>query len=68
MVEMSLQKAQEAPFKEAIYAIDQTNPLGLYDCLIPEIAAYRPLRLDKMTYELSTTNYENMLKYKTVKY
>ena len=37
-------RAIEAPTKEALYALDETNPLSLYDCLIPEITAYRPLR------------------------
>ena len=31
--------------KEAMYAMDSTNPLQLYDCLAPEITAFRPLRI-----------------------
>ena len=25
--------------------MEESNPLSLYDCLVPEIDAYRPLRL-----------------------
>ena len=37
-------KASEAPVKEAMYAMEEKNPLSLYNCLVPEIDAYRPLR------------------------
>lgn len=36
--------AVESSVKEAMYALDMQNPLQLYDCLIPEIDAYRPTR------------------------
>lgn len=43
--EISLKEALDNATKEGMYAMDETNPLRLYDCLIPEINAYRPLRL-----------------------
>lgn len=43
MKELQLREAIEAPAKEAMYALDDANPLRLYDCLVPEIEAYRPL-------------------------
>ena len=27
-----------------MYAMEEQNPLSLYNCLVPEIDAYRPLR------------------------
>ena len=47
----------EAPVKEAMFALEITNPLGLYDCLIPEINAYRPLKLDHMRQENQVINF-----------
>lgn len=49
--------ALESPTKEAMYALDATNPLSLFDCLIPEITAYRPLRLP-LTEKQFRVNYE----------
>ncbi len=47
-------EALQMQTKEAMYALDATNPLSFYDCLIPELEAYRPKRikpdLDKLTY------------------
>ena len=28
-----------------MYALDATNPLSFYDCLLPELTAYRPRKL-----------------------
>ena len=56
MCELEKLRAVEAPTKEALYALDDTNPLSLYDCLIPELHAYRPLRRP-ITDELAMTNY-----------
>lgn len=43
--EFEMKDAVEFTAKEAMYAMDSTNPLQLYDCLVPEITAYRPLRI-----------------------
>ena len=32
-----------------MYAMDMETPLRLYDCLVPEIEAYRPQRLNFRT-------------------
>ena len=40
---MTMLQAIESSSKEAMYALDETNPLSLYDCLVPEITAFRPL-------------------------
>ena len=45
LYELTLKEAIEEPTKEAMYAVDSTNPLQLYDCLVPEITAFRPLRI-----------------------
>ena len=37
--------AVDSSAKEALYALDMDSPLQLYDCLIPELDAYRPQRL-----------------------
>ena len=41
--DVQMLQAIESPAKEAMYALDETNPLSLYDCLVPEITAFRPL-------------------------
>ena len=43
--ELEMRYAQETASKEAMYAMDATNPLSMFDCLIPELAVYRPRRL-----------------------
>ena len=43
--DLELRYSLESATKEAMYAMDATNPLRLFDCLIPELTAYRPLRL-----------------------
>ena len=43
--DLELRYALESATKEAMYAMDATNPLRLFDCLIPELTAYRPLKL-----------------------
>ena len=55
IIEMTMKEALEEPAKEAMYALDSTNPLRLYDCLVPEITTYRPLRI--LTDELYDKNY-----------
>ena len=40
-----MKDALEFSQKEAMYAMDDTNPLRLYDCLLPEITAYRPYKM-----------------------
>ena len=60
IVEMTQIAAIEAPTKEAIYALDDTSPLYLFDCLKPEIHAYRPLKLPLSNYK-KRLNYEAML-------
>lgn len=35
----------ESATKEAYYAMEHKHSLDFYDCLVPEIEAYRPLRL-----------------------
>ena len=57
----------EASTKEALYALDETNPLSLYDCLIPEITAYRPLRRP-ISDELTRTNFLARQKLKEAEY
>ena len=61
MKELTQLGAIEAPCKEAMYALDETNPLSLYDCLIPELEAYRPMRIQKMTKSKRTANAEAQL-------
>ena len=49
--------------KEAMYALDATNPLSLYDCLIPEIEAYRPMKLPQFNFkQMIISNNEAKLK------
>jgi len=49
--------------KEAMYALDATNPLSLYDCLIPELEAYRPLKLPQFNFkQMIISNNEAKLK------
>lgn len=43
--------------KEAQFALDLNNPLDLYNCLVPEIAAFRPLKLERMMEENRKVNY-----------
>ena len=43
--ELTMKEATEYSSKEAMYAMNNRNPLKLYDCLIPEISAYRPMRI-----------------------
>ena len=43
--ELTMKEATEYSSKEAMYAMNNRNPLKLYDCLIPEITAYRPMRI-----------------------
>ena len=60
-------RAIEAPTKEALYALDETNPLSLYDCLIPELTAYRPLRRP-MSDEQTRANFAARQKLKEAEY
>ena len=55
-----MKEAMESPTKEAIYALDRANPLKLFDCLVPEIEAYRQLG-PAITDRNFRTNYEAML-------
>lgn len=49
--------------KEAMYALDATNPLSLYDCLIPELEAYRPMKLPQFNFkQIIISNNEAKLK------
>ena len=46
--------AIESTTKEAVYALDMRHPMSLFDCLIPELEAYRPIKprlRPKWTYE-----------------
>ena len=43
--DLTMKEATEYSSKEAMYAMNARNPLKLYDCLIPEITAYRPMRI-----------------------
>ena len=43
--------ALENSTKEAMYALDATNPLSLYDCLVPELEAFRPLKLPNFNFK-----------------
>ena len=43
--ELTMKEATESSSKEAMYAMNDRNPLQLYDCLIPEIDAYRPMKI-----------------------
>ena len=43
--------------KEAQFALDLNNPLDLYNCLVPEIAEFRPLKLERMMEENRKVNY-----------
>ena len=43
--ELTMKEATESSSKEAMYAMNDRNPLQLYDCLIPEITAYRPMKI-----------------------
>ena len=43
--------ALENSSKEAMYALDATNPLSLYDCLVPELEAHRPLKLPNFNFK-----------------
>ena len=43
--------ALENSTKEAMYALDATNPLSLYDCLVPELEAHRPLKLPNFNFK-----------------
>ena len=52
--------ASESSTKEAMYAIDMHNPLQLYDCLLPEIEAYRPKRVVLHRKKNLETNVEAM--------
>ena len=61
--EMAMKEALDGPTKEGMYALDAANPLKLYDCLLPEIAAYRPLRRP-ITAAKSKANYEAKLRLK----
>ena len=62
LYEMTMKEAIEFQTKEAMYAMDSTNPLRLYDCLIPEITAYRPTRI--LYKEQEQNNYQAKLKLK----
>ena len=42
---ITMTSANEAPVKEALYALDEKNPLSLYDCLVPEITAHQRIRM-----------------------
>ena len=53
--------AIEKPVEEAQYALDKKSALKLYDCLVPEIAAYRPLKLKDMSIDTRTVNYQAKL-------
>lgn len=60
-LEMTMLNAIESSSKEAMYALDETNPLSFYNCLIPELAVYRPKRLQSFTKAKRTRNGEALL-------
>ena len=41
-IEYQKRQAIEQGAKEGLYALDMYTPLRLYDCLLPELDAYRP--------------------------
>ena len=45
MLEMAL--AQKTPVMQAEYAIDETNPLSAFECLIPKLKEHRRFKLKK---------------------
>ena len=47
----------EAGVKEAMYALDETNPLRFYNCLTPEITAFRKIRPADMSKKMREKNY-----------
>ena len=53
---LTKKESGEAPVKEAMFAMEESNALSLYDCLVPEIDAYRPLRLP-LSKENKETNF-----------
>ena len=57
MQELIYRKAIEQPVHEGQYALDEENPLKLYNCLVPEISAYRHLKLERMNDENRKLNY-----------
>ena len=45
MLEMAL--AQKTPVMQAEYAIDDTNPLSAFECLIPKLKEHRRFKFKK---------------------
>ena len=56
VTDLEMRYSLESTTKEAMYAMDATNPLKLFDCLVPEVTAYRPMRLP-LSKEKYTLNY-----------
>ena len=59
--ESTMLKAIESSTKEAVYALDDYTPFRLYDCLVPELEAHRPLKLPISKYK-QRVNHEALLK------
>jgi len=47
----------EAPVKEALYALDETNPLSFYNNLVPELTAFREIKMSEISKEKKQQNY-----------
>ena len=56
----------ESSTKEAIYALDETTPLRLYNCLVPEITAFRLQKVQ--TDKEAVVNYAAKLKLKELEF
>ena len=39
----------EAGVKEAMYALEEKNPLTLYNCLVPELTAFRNIKMKDLS-------------------
>lgn len=65
ILELTQLKAIESSVKEGIYALDEHNPLQLFDCLVPEMDAHRPLKLP-ISKEKQVRNNEALLKLKEI--
>ena len=61
-----MKEAIESSTKEAIFALDRQTPLKLFDCLVPEIEAFRQLG-QPITEQKFRANYEAKLQYAKVK-
>ena len=55
---LGVDPAASVLIREQLYSFQSIeNPLSLYDCFLPELNAYRPLRLEGMTEEKHRINY-----------